>query len=231
MNFDSVTERTFFIRCGNSKGTAFAIDRNDKQYLITARHVIKGISSGHSISIFRDKQWNPISLKVVGLGLGAVDVAVLAVRKRLATSYHLEASSHNLAYGQQVYFLGFPFGWDGGAEYINQGFPLPFIKSGIVSAIVSDNNSCSRIDIDAHGNKGFSGAPVVFAPYDQPQGELNVAGVVANYPTPLREPIVDKDGNPIMNNRNEPVAYFPENPGFVRAPMISHATDLIDANP
>ena len=85
--------------------------------------------------------------------------------------------------------------------------------------------------IDGHGNKGFSGGPVVFVPNGQPQTELRVAGIIANYPTPLREPIVDNRGNPIVDDQNQPVAFFSENPGFVVAMAISHATDLIDANP
>ena len=34
-----------------------------------------------------------------------------------------------------------------------------------------------------------------------------------------------------MNDHTEPVAFFQENPGFVVAMDIRHATDLIDANP
>ena len=73
--------------------------------------------------------------------------------------------------------------------------------------------------------------PVSSVPNGQPQTELRVAGIVANYPTPLREPIVDKLGNPIVDDHNQPAAFFSENPGFVVAMAISHATDLIDANP
>ena len=48
----NVIQRTFHIRYGSTTGTAFAIDRNKRQYLITARHVVKGITSGSSIEIF-----------------------------------------------------------------------------------------------------------------------------------------------------------------------------------
>ena len=72
---------------------------------------------------------------------------------------------------------------------------------------------------------------ITSVPNGLPQTELRMAGVVANYPTPLREPIVDKRGNPIVDDHNEPAAFFSENPGFVVAMAISHATGLIDANP
>ena len=88
----------------------------------------------------------------------------------------------------------------------------------------------SKLYLDAHGNRGFSGGPVVFVPGGKESGEYQVAGVVSCYPTPLLEPIVDIQGEPILN-RGEPIAYFKENPGIVVAFMIKHAIDLIDNNP
>ena len=88
----------------------------------------------------------------------------------------------------------------------------------------------SRIYIDGHNNRGFSGGPVVFVPNGQPQSNLQIAGVVASYPA-SREPVVNKRGEPITGDDNEPFAYVLENPGFVVAFDIRHATNLIDLNP
>ena len=87
-----------------------------------------------------------------------------------------------------------------------------------------------RIYIDAHGNKGFSGGPVVFTPSGGADNELRVAGVVSQAPTPLLRPVVDMLGNAVLND-GDPVAYFAQNQGFVVAFSIRHATDMIDANP
>ena len=222
-------QRTFHIKRGDATGTAFAIDRASRQYLVTARHVVDGVASGDTIAVFHENQWKNVTVDVVGIGNSDVDVAVLSCPIQLAPTYPLEASAAGLAYGQTVYFLGFPFGWDGGAENMNRDFPIPFVKAGIVSAIIGGN--LTRFFIDGHGNKGFSGGPVVFVPNGQPQAELRVAGIVANYPTPLREPIIDKLGHPIADSRGEPAAFFQENPGFVVVMNIRHAIDLIDANP
>ena len=227
INFE-VINRIFHIRLGNAFGTAFAIDRNGKQYVITARHVVEGISTGDELQIFHEKRWKRTRVDVVGIGEKAVDVAVLACPIQLAPPYPLEASCDGLKYGQSIYFLGFPFGWGGGAEEINRGFPIPFVKAGIVSAMTSGD--ALRIFIDGHNNKGFSGGPVVFVPTGRPQNEFRVAGVVANYPI-SREPVVDRHGVPIVGDHNEPHAYVQENPGFVVAFQIAHATDLIDSNP
>ncbi|MCZ0938513.1 MAG: serine protease [Caldilineaceae bacterium] len=224
----NVIHRTFHIRYGAKSGTAFAIDRSNRQYLITARHVVPDIVDDDILHIFHEKQWKMVEVKVVGTGEGGIDVAVLACLVRLAPSLPLEASVAGLTYGQDVYFLGFPFGWDAGAENINLNFPLPFVKSGIASAITFDDPA--HIYVDAHGNPGFSGGPLVFK---DPQGgptEFSVAGIVSNAPTPLLTPVVNSAGKPV-DTLGGSGAFLAENQGFVVAIGIRHATEIIDANP
>lgn len=135
--------------------------------------------------------------------------------------------------GQSVSFLGYPFGWDGGGEHINRGVPLPFAKAGVVSAL--EFGDAKRIILDAHGNKGFSGGPVVFVPHEQPNGELHVAGIVSHFPTSRHWqnwlPVVDREGSPIIDHQGNPLGYVRDNPGIVVAFSINHAKELIDANP
>ena len=225
----NIIHRTFHIRWNDSTGTAFTVDRGSKQYLITARHVVKDIRSGNAIKIFHEKEWKDLVVNVVGIGKENVDVAVLACSVRLSPSLPLVASAEGLVYGQPVSFLGYPFGWDAGGERINRGVPLPFVKAGIVSAM--EFGDVSRIFLDAHGNKGFSGGPVMFVPYGQPKNELRVAGIVSSYPIPILLPIVDRKGNTITDRRGKPIAYVKENPGFVVSIHIKHALELIDENP
>ena len=133
-----------------------------------------------TIAVFHDNQWKNVTVDVVGIGEADVDVAVLSCPTQLAPTHPLEASFAGLTYGQTVYFLGFPFGWDSGAENINRDFPMPFVKTGIISALIFGNPT--HFFIDGHGNKGFSGGPVVFVPNGQPQTELRVAGIVCKLP-------------------------------------------------
>ena len=227
----NVIHRTFHIRWGDSTGTAFVIDRASKQYLVTARHVVDGIESGNVLKVLHEKEWKDLTVTVVGIGKGEIDVAVLACSIQLSPSYPLAASAAGLVYGQSVSFLGYPFGWDGGGEQVNRGIPIPFVKAGIVSAMVF--GEVTKFYLDAHGNKGFSGGPVVFAPNGRPRNELRVAGVISHYPQPRSswQPLVDRSGNPFTNPAGEPVGYMQENPGIVVAIGIRHAVELIDANP
>ena len=221
-------QRTFHIRQGDSTGTAFAIDRDNKQYLITARHVVEDFTSGRCIDLFHQRRWKNVSADVVGIGSDEIDLAVLACSVRLAPTHRLVASSRGLIYGQTVHFLGFPLGLDSGMDSINRDLPVPFVKAGIVSAIITGD--ASRFYIDAHGNKGFSGGPVVFVPSGRPETELKVAAVVANAPELLKAAI-GKSGSPLVDDDGDPFAFFPENQGFVVAFDIRHATELIDSNP
>ena len=224
----NVIHRTLQIKMGNSIGTACVIDRNDRQYLVTARHVVEGIRPRDNIEISFEQKWHPIEIEVVGLGKGEIDVAVLAGTVQLAPTHLLEASLAGMTYGQSLYFLGFPFGWNGGGEEINDGRPLPFVKAGIVSTLYS-NESRSLFYIDGYGNRGFSGGPVVFVPGERQASEatpFQLAGIIVNHPMPLesQRPTLDKDGNELD-------AYFIENPGLVVAVNISSVIEIIDSNP
>ena len=229
----NVIHRTFHIGWNGFAGTAFTIDHGSKQYLVTARHVVEGIESGKAIKIFRDKEWKDLVVNVVGIGKSKkMDVAVLACSTLLSPPFQLVASLEHLGPGQTISFLGYPFGWVSGGEEINRGIPLPFVKAGIVSAI--EFGDVVRIFLDAHGNKGFSGGPVVFVPDGRPENELRVAGIVSRLPpTPPStwQPIVDDRGKLSRDREGNPIGYVQENPGIVIAIAIKHALELIDANP
>ena len=204
----NVISRVFHIRIDNLHGSAFTLDHEGRQYLITARHVAKGVPVARRISRAYEDGWEDIDLRVVGFGDGEVDVAVLAGTEQLSRTFPMEASRTGVTLAQHAYFLGFPFGWDSGAEHINEGYPVPFIKGGIVSAMKFDGQ-IHKIYIDSHVNSGFSGGPLVYRPKEQ-QEDFRVAGVVRGVPKLRRED---------------------ENSGLVLAVGIDHVLALIRKNP
>ena len=224
----NVMHRTFHIRTSSGTGTAFTIDRGRRQYVITARHVVHDTQPGDEIQIAHRGRWLAAGVDVVGTGANDEDVAVLTCPVQLSPGLPLDPSDEGLTYGQSVYFLGFPLGLDGGLEEVNRGFPMPFAKAGIISTFGDDS---AAFDIDAHVNQGFSGGPVVFKPYGAPQNAaFRVAGVIVAYRSRL-VPIVDANGNPIVNAQGQPLAYVRENLGTVTAVKIKYVVDLIDSNP
>lgn len=145
------------------------------------------------------------------------DIGVLAPAEQLSTDdLPLLPSSNGIALGQQVFFLGFPFGLTGHAEYLNDGYPLPFVKSGFVSAIPGDGEP---LYIDGHNNIGFSGGPVVFRPIMPNHSSYHVAAVVSGYHN--LEPVFGESGDRTGTT----------NPGFFIANHIEPAVDLIKGNP
>ena len=200
-------QRTLCIKKDNSIGTAFTVDRDGRQYIVTARHVVEGIASEDVIEIRHEQQWKQAQVELVAVGDDQVDVTILRFGALVTPTHPLEPSSTGLIHGQPVAFLGFPFGWNSGAERINNGYPMPFVKAGIVSAIIF--GATTRIYVDAHGNPGFSGGPLVFSEPGQPT-RYKVAGVISDSP---RDPITM------------------DHAGFVRAISIEHVVGLIDGNP
>ena len=215
-------QRTFNIRRGTSQGTGFTIDRAGRQYLVTARHVVEGIVAGARIQVWHEEQWKAFEVNVVGIGQGEVDVAVLACTFQISPTHLLEADPSGMYYGQQAYILGFPYGRHSGGAEINRGLPIPFVKSGVISAFAFGD--VKRIYVDTHVNKGFSGGPVVFRPQQARKDphELRVAGVVSGYVQHVQS-LHDANGNHLTN--------WGENTGIAIAIGVQHVIDLVDANP
>ena len=81
----NVLQRTFHIRFGGGSGTAFTIDIERRQYLVTARHIIESFCGGE-LEIYHDSEWKKINLELVGAGAGEVDIGGLTMNGKIATS-------------------------------------------------------------------------------------------------------------------------------------------------
>lgn len=218
----NVFRRTFFIKYGQSTGTAFTIDHGGKQYLVTARHVCPSIADGNTIAVYRHGQWLDWPVKVVGAGTPGNledDVIVLALDAQVSPSFSMPATSAGLVWGQDVYFLGFPYGLHT-ANAPNDGYPLPLIKRALMSGSVGQQ--VETFLLDGHNNPGFSGGPAVFRPVGSPNGEFRVFGIVSAFKS---------ENIPITFQGNQTGLSSPANTGIVVCPAIKRAVDFIEANP
>ena len=218
----NVIQRTFHLRIGEATGTVFALDHGGRQYLVTASHLLQGMKTLDDVRIFHDGQWKGLPCQMVGIAPDA-DTAVLAPGLQLAPSFPLEPTMADLAFGQQVFFLGFPLGMMWGGGEMNRDFPFPLVKSGVLSAI--EVGTPPRIWVDGHNNPGFSGGPLIFIP---PQEQFargrayRVAGIITGYRL---------SALPVYNQQGRQIGMLPENSGIVLAYGIQRALDLIEANP
>ncbi len=212
--------RVFQLRYAGQTGTAFTIDVGGKQYLITARHLVATMKSIGQIEILREREWMSVSVKAFFPSPPSVDIAVLAPSFQVSQTLPLPAEPVRVSVSQEVYFLGFPYGLSMDAKNLNAGFPLPFVKRGIVAAFVAVEGGAEILVVDGLNNPGFSGGPVVYQ--DTATRELRVAAVVSSYR--FQE---DK----VLEGTKETSLLVRSNSGLLLAYGIKKALEVIRQNP
>lgn len=213
----NVLLRVFRIR-GEEKarGTAFTLDVGEKQYLVTAKHLVGNLKGSAQIDLFSNGTWKPFRVKVVGHAEGAIDISVLAPGKRLTPEgFPLEATAGGLIYAQDAYFLGYPYDLLTEWNMRPGGHPMPLVKKAIVSAV-----DAHQILLDGHNNPGFSGGPVVFS--TPGNRDWKVAAVISNFR------FVDQ---PILRFGKKTDYFYEYNTGIIMAYQISYAKEIIESNP
>lgn len=203
----NILTRVFLIKYKNSTGTAFTIEVDDRQYLITAKHVVNGIGKTDTIEIFHDRKWENIPVTSMSCENNEIDITILVPPVQLSPSFELIPSMANLVIAQDVYFLGFPYMMFSEDKGLNRDFPFPFVKKGICSSLGNWDGSKALIYIDGHNNPGFSGGPIVFQ--DLYTKKLKVAGVISGYRN-HPDPVIDKGldtGLVAMSNSGIVVGY------------------------
>ena len=216
MVLTNILYRTFFIRAAQY-GTAFTLEVDGTQYLITARHLLVDATEEVELQIMHDKKWLKGRATVVGLGEGEVDIAVLQIEARLTPpGFDVTPSTSDMFLGQEVYFLGFPYKMWAEFGELMANLPGPFVKKGTLSSVQFGNPQ--MLYVDAINNEGFSGGPLYFFPQNQ-KNELRIAGVVSKYITDY-EVVIDAEGNRTDMS-------VPYNTGFLIAYGIKHALEII----
>lgn len=220
-----ILQRTLFIKVGDEGGTAFKVDRNGKLYLVTARHMVAGLPiSGATIQIWQSDKWVDYkTVKTLFPVSDDVDIAVLETDEKVSQPFQIQMAPRNsggVTFGQQVWFLGYPYGLGSHLIGPQQGSwaEFPFIKRGTMSAIDSSNPNAIVLYIDGFNNPGFSGGPIVY--WDFSGRVYEVLGVVKGY----RE-----DTAKVMVNGKRVDTAILVNSGILVGYSILHAIDAMDA--
>lgn len=174
----NILQRVFFIKYNNKFGTAFTVDVDNRQYLITAKHVVENILKNDDITIFYKNKWNTIRVTSLACGNENTDVIVLVPPIVLSPPLEVSLSEDHMILSQDMYFLGFPYGITTDGKSVNRDFPVPFVKNAILSAIKKDGLN-TILYLDGHNNPGFSGGPIAYHNYTT--GKLSIAGVISGY--------------------------------------------------
>lgn len=213
----NVFSRIFHIKYGKGAGTCFTVDVDGKQYFVTAKHVIEDLKDNDEIELFHNSKWTKIKVKLTGHS-GVSDVSVFSIDLYIH-GLPLQADMGGISYGQDLYFLGFPFGLKSNVGALNREFPLPLVKKGILSAIFFDQPGKPFL-IDGHNNPGFSGAPVVFK--ETNSNDFKIAGIISSYRYELENTYLNDSPTPIQIKTNT---------GIIIAYAITNAKELILNNP
>lgn len=208
--------RVFFIKAAQY-GTAFTMDVDGLEYLVTARHLFDLTAATHQIGLFRNNEWISFKPVAIEFSRSEADIAVLRLHERLTPEQlKIVPSIARYALGQDVYILGFPHMMHEDVGSMLNGYPCALVKRGTAASLGAGDTGV--LFVDTLCNEGFSGGPVVFCPAGDPSS-IHVSGVISGYRIE-HEPVLSKDtGEPTGD-------YVTVNTGLLRAYNIKLAVEL-----
>ena len=185
LNLANVLERTFHIRTSVSNGTALAIEINDLQFLVTAKHLVMSgsdsVLKGETIRLYTDVGQIVVPQVVeiaVGDGdpdQGGVDVAVL----KLSQSFNFNSESPTTVRPEDLFVtqrVAMPSAEHWTAFGISFGITT---RTGTIAKIIKPENrgkATGDFLVGMEAYQGFSGSPIIC--FDE-EGKVGFAGVAA----------------------------------------------------
>jgi hypothetical protein len=179
-----------------STGSAFTIEVDGRQYLVTAKHVIAGFDVGAKdsdpVCFFFKENWHTLEINRVWYPSDGSDVAVMSLRHIMGqTNEH--GPDANFLRHQDCYIVGFPYAQRSSPAILERenGFPYPFARKGIIAGVMKESDKQHpTLYVDTYANPGFSGGPIVFERLDRPRGyHYRICGVLQGY-MQTEEPVI-----------------------------------------
>jgi hypothetical protein len=168
--------RTFRIRFGDNIGTAFYIEVGGTNFLATAKHIVPHLAAGESIAIRNNEDWQLLEVERTTACQEGTDVAVIKLVQPFGEAIGHDQLDSAIAVGQDVGYCGFPLGLENEALPDAPQWPLPLVKSGMLSG-ARMRDGVREYMFDTLNNIGFSGGPIIKR---DPDG-LKVVGIVSGY--------------------------------------------------
>lgn len=222
------------------RGSIFSIDVDNREYWITAKHVLTGRENPPYGSITdktvtlkildpdaKSMDWKDETFQVIDPG-DDIDIVVLATNVPLLSGLNpLQASSQGATLGGDCDFLGFPYGGGWKAPFADgKTYWLPFVKHCNISAMSKEDKFIWILD--GINNAGFSGGPVIIGS----GSDQKVMAVVSGYVTEPAEVIASLQNASPPKDPGKPVKETAKvNSGFIIAFDIFYAIEAIHAHP
>ena len=212
--------RTFRIRYKTTAGSAFTIEKDDVQYIVTAKHLFEGVKTGNTVlfEALIEKAYHPITATIYFHNDQSVDCAVLKTNpyREITGKYENENTLEGIILSQDVFFLGFPYNYDDLLKsFPNSTTPVPFVKKACLSGISEKDGV---LFLDGINNPGFSGGPVCFK--DIRTNKYKIAGLINSFRF-NKSTVFAYDGTATNY-------YVQENTGIINACSIQRVLSIID---
>lgn len=219
-----VFRRVIRIKYDGSSGTAFTIESHDEQFLVTAKHlfIANGLPQNATISLLIGTSYQSFDVNIRYPSNPRVDIAVMKFQQPLFLTpvYENVNTTNGLVFGQDVYYVGFPYEYDSILGMFPGGnMPIPFVKKACMSAILQDG--AGTILLDGISNPGFSGSPVCFNMIGSTEKTMRIIGVVSGYRF-APQPVYDHSGS-------QKDFYVKENTGIIIVSDIKHAVEVAES--
>lgn len=210
-----ILDQVYLIQSDTLSGTCFAVDYNNEEYLVTARHIFRRLIKSDTsvfIKLYVKGRISDYTAKFYTHKNPSIDIAVLKLNDKINKKESYPLTGH-IVIGQDVYFLGYPT--FGGHIFYTQSHSeiFPFIKRAIVSASVNINDTTSIMFLDGQNNPGFSGGPIMY--YDYFDNKHKIIGIISGYY--LQEANLDTTS----------YKYY-ENSGIIKGYYIKQAVEIIE---
>ena len=179
---------TFNFQGDTLTGTCFMVNKDGKQYFVTAAHLFKSSHKSGDIIFIRmliQNQWEPFDASVYFHEDENIDIALFKLPEKVFQNIKLvekvslgdgiSLDTTLVGFGMHVLFYGFPL-TNMGTEAL--GIKLPLVKEAVVSGQIK-HNGVDVLVLDGHNNRGFSGGPVLA--YDTSIKKMCIVGVISGY--------------------------------------------------
>jgi hypothetical protein len=213
----NILQRVFSLRTTQGSGTCFTIEVDDRQYLITAKHMLNTADTSNTVEILQNKEWVKLPFHRIEVEPNTVDIAVLALDRQISPLFPIQLGQKTAFLSQEVFFVGFPYGIAIDGSSLNSGFPIPLVKHGIIAGL--DIDPGDPFIVDGINNPGFSGGPVTLG---ESPSNPRLIGVVSGYRFE-QKPVFQHDLQTNLSVR--------ENSGLLFAFKIDYAIEAIRKNP
>jgi hypothetical protein len=240
---NGVLFRTFMVKTDKDAGTIFSVDIDNREYWITAKHILTGkktpphgeyTQKTATVSILsqvvqsqtdESKNWVTHTFMVIDPGKD-IDIVVLVSERPFMDNPPATAAigATGATFGGDCEFVGFPYGTRWSAKFQNaEMLNYPFVKRCTISGRIASPETAVWV-LDGINNDGFSGGPVVF----RSGTDQRIFAVVSGYRLDAAD--VKQVDNP-NGAAAHPKEFVFVNSGFIVAYDLQCVLDAIKKNP